>query len=448
MKNKPQNSTDANSSDDDQILNSRLVALDILANVLDRKQSLDNTLDTHQGFQTLPVREKAFVRMMTTTTIRRLGQIDNLIQRAQDRPDARRATTVTNILRLGTAQMFFMVVPDHATVDTSVQLADKLGHERQKDFVNALLRKLTREGAKWVKGQDPARLNTPAWLFEIWVQDYGLETALEIATANLSEAPLDISVKKSEDKSYFGSVLKATELTTGTLRRLMGGNVRDLEGFDDGRWWVQDAAAALAAHLLEVKQSDRIADLCAAPGGKTLQLASAGARVIALDRSAKRLKRLEENLLRMGLRDQVEIEVADATVWHPKKPVSKILLDAPCSATGTIRRNPDIPHLKTIDDIQNLTLIQYRLLEHSAKILASGGMLVYCTCSLQHDEGERQIERFLQAHPEFSRRAVHPDEIGGHKELINPHGDLRILPTHLSAQGGMDGFFISRLMKA
>ncbi len=435
-------------SEETDTLTARRVALDMLANVLNRKQPLDVTLETDKGFLNLNPRERAFTRMMVTTTIRRLGQIDDLINRAQDRPESHKSAGVMNILRLGVVQMFFMVVPDHASVDTSVTLAEVTGHERQKGFVNAVLRKLSREGSKWAKLQDPSRLNTPEWLLRIWIADYGLRPAAEISVANLNEAPLDITLRNPHDATSLGSALGATSLSTGTLRRMMGGNVRELEGYDDGRWWIQDASAAIAAQLFDSLDGKRVVDMCAAPGGKTLQLAAMGARVIALDRSAQRLKRLEENVKRLGFQDKVSIEIADAQVWQPKGPIDYILLDAPCSATGTIRRHPDIPHLKTPHDIANLVAIQKKLLTHAAGLLPPGGVIIYCTCSLQKDEGEHQIAQFLAENPDFKRLAVTPDEIGGYAELINPEGDLRIFPTHLSSLGGMDGFFISRLQKA
>lgn len=432
---------------DDSALRTRHVALEILGLVLDRRQALDTSLESARSFLDLPVRERSFVRMLVTSTVRRLGQIDDLIRRAQDRPDALKSAVLQNVLRLGVTQLFFMVVPDHASVDTSVKLAERVGLERQKGFVNAVLRKLTREGLKWLKAQDAGRLNTPDWLLKVWIADYGLKTAAEIAAAHLTEAPLDITVKNPEDRAYLGNVLRASELNTGTLRRMLGGSVKELEGFDDGRWWVQDAAAALAAQLLGAGRGTHVVDMCAAPGGKTLQLAAMGARVTALDRSAKRMKRLEENLIRMGLKDEVRIEIVDAGAWVPDAPVMKILLDAPCSATGTIRRHPDIVHQKTPLDVQNLSVIQASLLRHAAGILAKGGVLVYCTCSLQKEEGERQIARFLEENPEFSRAKVTLEEIGGYGELIDENGDLRILPFHLAAQGGMDGFYIARLVK-
>lgn len=428
-------------------LDARLVALELLAEILDRKQPLDVTLENSGTFSALSVRDRAFARMLVSTTLRRLGQIDDLIARAQDRPESLKMPAVRNILRLGITQLFFMDVPDHASVDTSVRLAEAVGVERQKGFINAILREMTRKGTDWIKSQDSNRLNTPDWLLEIWINDYGLPLALEIAASHLAEAPLDISVKNQDQKQKWARDLMGTIMPTGSIRRMSGGNVRDLEGFDSGEWWIQDAAAAIPVTLMGTLEGMHVVDLCAAPGGKTLQLASMGAFVTAVDRSAKRLKKLEENLTRTGLAQIVNVAVSDASVWTPKEPPQKILLDAPCSATGTIRRHPDTPHLKTPKDIQSLMAIQEKLLDHSARILAVGGLLLYCTCSLQKGEGERQIENFLKKHPNMERLPIFPEEVGGHREFINEHGDLRLLPCHLPMQGGLDGFFISRLTK-
>ncbi len=433
--------------DEGDILLARKVALDMLGNVLDRRNALDVTLDNSDAFAALPQRQRAFTRMLLTTTLRRLGQIDDLITFAQNRPDDLKTPAVRNILRLGVTQLFFMVVPDHASVDTSVRLTEDMGMGRQKGFVNAILRKLSREGAQRIENQDAGRLNTPQWLLKIWIEDYGLNGAAQIAEANMCEAPLDITVKSVDDRPYWGNILQASELSTGTLRRMNGGNIREMEGFDDGKWWIQDAAAAIPATLMGDIAGQHVIDMCAAPGGKTLQLAALGANVTAIDRSAKRLKRLEENLERMDLKDRVQVEISDAAAWKAIEAPQRILLDAPCSATGTIRRHPDTGYLKSLKDITGLMSIQERLLTHAADILGVGGILIYCTCSLQKAEGEHQIEKFLKQNPNFERIAIQPQEIGKYDELINEQGDLRILPCHLSAQGGMDGFFVSRLTR-
>ena len=272
--------------------------------------------------------------------------------------------------------------------------------------------------------------------------------AKDIALASLEEASLDITVKNPDDAKDWALKLATSILPTGSLRRPSGGHVTDLAGFGDGAWWVQDASSALPVKLMGEVSGARVLDLCAAPGGKTAQLAASGAQVTALDRSASRMATLTGNIERLGLTDKVQTIIEDGSVWKPKEKFQMVLLDAPCSATGTIRRHPDLLSLKGLKDQQGLMSIQERLLDNAADLLESGGVLLYCTCSLQKDEGERQIERFLASHENFRRIPVKKEEFGGIDGLVNAEGDVRILPQSLKENGGMDGFFISRLKKA
>jgi 16S rRNA (cytosine967-C5)-methyltransferase len=429
-------------------IEARLAALGLLEEVLDRRQPLDAALEKDKKFTGLSARDRAFVRMIVATALRRLGQIDDFIRRASDKPHATISPPrLLHVLRLGVTQIAFMDVQDYAAVDTSVSLAEAAGLPRQKGLVNALLRRIAAEHRNWQAAQDPARLNTPDWLLQAWIADYGLRTAAEIALGNLSEAPLDISIKNPAMRAHWLETLGAALVPTGTLRRASGGMVQDLPGYGDGMWWVQDAAAAIPATLFGDVRGRHVIDLCAAPGGKTAQLAAMGAQVTAIDRSASRIKRLEENLARLRLTENVMTAMADSAVWRPKEPVHYVLLDAPCTATGTARRHPDVPHLKTPQDMKSLLETQARLLENAAAMLAPGGILIYCTCSLQKDEGERQVEKFLSGGARLRRLPVTPEETGGIEGILTPEGDIRILPFHLAAQGGMDGFFISRLQR-
>lgn len=424
----------------------RQTALILLDDVLGRRNPLDAALEKCGEFRSLPSRDRAFCRMLVSTTLRRMGQVDDIIAKAEEKP-AHKTLMLHNILRLGVTQIMFMDVPDHAAVDTSVRLAEMHGMDRQKGFVNGMLRTIARIGREWLERQDEGRLNTPEWLLKIWIDDYGIKTAAQIARANLSEAPLDITIRDESERNYWASNLKASEVGNGTLRRVAGGPVHEIPGFDEGRWWIQDAAAALPALLFGDIKGKTIIDLCAAPGGKSAQLAARGANVIAIDRSAQRLKKLEENLKRLRLESKVQVIASDAAAWQPKEPPHYILVDAPCTATGTIRRHPDVPHLKSMRDLESLVPTQMRILENAFNILAPGGVLVYCTCSLQKCEGEDQINHLLSQHPNAAKIAITPEEIGGLNETITDSGDLRTLPFHLAASGGMDGFFISRITK-
>jgi 16S rRNA (cytosine967-C5)-methyltransferase len=429
------------------MLSARIVALNLLEDVLGRKNPLDIALENSADFRTLPARDRSFCRMLVSTALRRLGQVDDLITKSEERP-GNKTLLLQNILRLGVTQIMFMNVPDHAAVDTSVRIAESCGMDRQKGFVNGLLRTVARIGKEWLARQDEGRLNTPEWLLKIWIDDFGLKTAAQIARANLAEAPLDITLRDEADRNFWASNLKASEVGNGTLRRIAGGPVHEIPGYDEGSWWIQDAAAAIPALLFGDIKGKTVIDLCAAPGGKSAQLAARGANVIAIDRSAQRLKKLEANLARLKLADKVQVIASDASSWKPKEPAQFILVDAPCTATGTIRRHPDVPHLKSMRDLESLVPTQMRILENAFNILAPGGVLVYCTCSLQKCEGEDQIHHLLSQHPNAAKIAITPKEIGEIHEAVTENGDVRTLPFHLAASGGIDGFFISRITKA
>ena len=433
-----------------EMLTARCVALALLQRMFTKHHTLDQVFEDSKEFTALSQRDRAFVRMLVTTVVRRLGQIDDLIRRSLSKPDQPLNPPILEyILRLGVAQLVFMNIPDHAAVNTSVLLAEVEGHVRLKGFVNAILRRIAAEGSEWVSKQDVPRLNTPEWLLKNWIQDYGLRTALEIAMSNLHEAALDITLKDPRQIEHWASTLGATRLPTGGLRLTQSKMVPDLPGFEDGMWWVQDAAASLPAQLLGTNiDGATVVDLCAAPGGKTAQLASMGAQVIALDRSAKRIQRLQANMKRMRLGHSVRTEIADASVWKSREKFPFILLDAPCSATGTIRRNPDVMLMKTEADLNSLVELQSRLLDNALDMLQPGGILVYCTCSLQKCEGENQIERVIDRRRDVDRVPIQVSEVGEMRDFVTPRGDVRILPTYMEELGGIDGFFIARLSRS
>lgn len=420
----------------------RRLALDLLAAVLDRGRLLDDEM-CDPRLDGLEERDRGFVRLLVAATLRRLGQIDALIDHCLETPLGARAASAEHALRLGICQLLFLGVPPHAAISTTVDLVKKTPQAGFANLLNAVLRRLGNEGAALIAGQDAALLNTPEWLWRSWCIAYGEDVARAVAVAHLTEAPVDITVRA--DPELWADRLGAEILSTGSLRRPPGGSVAALPGFEEGAWWVQDAAAALPARLLGDVAGRRVADLCAAPGGKTIQLAAAGARVTAVDRSAKRLERLRANLGRMGL--DAEIWAGDAALWRPDQPLDAVLLDAPCSATGTLRRHPDVARHKTPAEVVKLAGVQARLLEATVPMLRPGGLLVYCVCSLQPEEGPEQVERFLSGGAPFRRLPVMAEEVGGLTELVSSGGDLRTLPCLLAERGGMDAFFAARLQR-
>jgi 16S rRNA (cytosine967-C5)-methyltransferase len=421
----------------------RQVALDLLGAVLRRKRPLDDAIEDNPDMPALSVRDRAFARLLVATVLRRLGQVDALVTDCLNTPLAPRAAIVQDILRLGIAQLLFLRTPPHAAVATSVDLAHHRGLLSHKGLVNAVLRRLSVEGADRVERQDAARLNTPEWLWRSWSHAYGDEIARAIATAHLKEAPLDLTVRTDEEA--WREKLQATKLPTGSLRRPAGGSVMSLPGYAEGAWWIQDAAASLPVRLFNGIKDREVVDLCAAPGGKTAQLANAGAQVTAVDRSTRRLDRLVTNLNRLQLR--VEAVAADALTWRPDHPVDAVLLDAPCTATGAIRRHPDVPHLKHPEDVARLAVVQENLLHAAVDMLRPGGTLVFCTCSLEPQEGPERIEALLRSGAPVERKPLIPGEIGAPSEWVTPEGDLRTLPCHLAEFDGVDGFYSARLVK-
>ena len=423
---------------------SRRAALSVLDAVLGRQIPLDLAFERAVGQQKLSGPDRGFARAMAATVLRRLGQIDDAVDPFLRRPLPKRAITPRNILRLGAAQILFLETPAHAAVSETTDLASGK-NKTYRGLTNAVLRRIAETGPELLEDQNATRLNTPEWLWQSWRKSYGNETALAIAEAHQLEPPLDISLLKGNPTDW-PEKLKATLLPTGSLRRTISAAVPDLAGFADGVWQVQDAAAALPARMLGNVSGKRVIDLCAAPGGKTSQLVSAGANVIAVDAGAERMPRIHENLKRLGL--EAETVIADATEWCPETPVDAILLDAPCSSTGTIRRRPDVLWSKRPRDVTSLAEIQAELLRAAADMLKPGGMLVYACCSLEAEEGSDQIVAFLEDCPEFARAPLASNEISGLPEsAITADGDLRTLPSMWPEHGGMDGFYAARLIK-
>jgi 16S rRNA (cytosine967-C5)-methyltransferase len=429
-------------------LAARRIAADILDGVLRRRIALDEQFsgkNAHPGLPALAERDRALARRLTATVLRRLGTLRHLVGGYLEKgfpADAPRAET---ILLLGAAQILWLEVPDHAAVDLSVRLAQadrRAG--RYAGLVNAVLRRVAQHGA--TASFDDISRDTPEWLLKRWTGIYGSDTARAIAAANGHEPALDLTVK--QDTESWAERLRGRVIPTGTVRTLAHGAISLLPGFSEGAWWVQDAAAALPVRLFGDLRGMNVADLCAAPGGKTAQLAFAGANVTAVDRSPARITRLRENLARLSL--DAETVAADALEWDGG-PFDAVLVDAPCSSTGTIRRHPDVPWLKSEADVSVLTSLQQRLLDRAVGLLKPGATLVYCVCSLEPEEGENQTTALLARDPRVVRKPISPQDVFDRAEFVTPAGDLRTLPLHLvdpdPRWGGLDGFYATRLTR-
>ncbi|HZO47482.1 MAG TPA: transcription antitermination factor NusB [Xanthobacteraceae bacterium] len=435
-------------SPDPQGLAARRIAAEILEGVLRRGRSLDDQLDgggAHAGLASLPDRDRALARRLIATVLRRLGTLRHLLGLYLERGLPKDSHRVETALLTGAAQILWLDVPDHAAVDLSVRLVQADRRDAgYAGLVNAVLRKVANGGAQQLLNKDTVALDTPEWLMARWQRAYGAELAYAIAAANGQEPALDISVKS--DPAHWADALGGQVLPTGSVRAVVHGPVPRLAGYDEGAWWVQDAAAALPAQLLGDVRGKSVADLCAAPGGKTAQLAAAGARVTAVDRSASRLERLKQNLARLNL--TADTVTADVTEWQ-SEPFDAVLLDAPCSATGTIRRHPDIPWLKRESDIATLAALQRRLLARAVELTRPGGLIVYCTCSLEPDEGVAPVTELLASDSRVRRRPVVASELPGGARFLDAAGDLRTLPCQLPdsrpQMSGLDGFYGCRI---
>src|SRR5450631_1063900 len=425
-------------------LAARRIAADILDGVLRRKIALDEQLSgkaAHPGLFGLADRDRALMRRLAATVLRRLGTLHHMLGGFLDKGFPSEAPRVETILLIGAAQILWLDVPDHAAVDLSVRLAQADRRAaRYAGLINAVLRRVTQ--SKTAALANISTRDTPKWLVARWTKRYGAETARTIAAANGHEPALDLTVKY--DAESWAERLRGRVLPTGTVRTIAQGAISLLPGFSEGAWWVQDAAASLPARLLGGVRGKAVADLCAAPGGKTAQLAFAGARVTAVDRSAARLNRLRENMTRLAL--QAETVTADVLEWQPESSnagsFDAVLLDAPCSSTGTIRREADIAVL---------TSLQQRLLDRAVDLLKPGATLVYCVCSLEPEEAEDQIAALLARDPRVARMPVAAQEVCGHAEFLTADGDLRTLPPQLPdldpRWGGLEGFYAARLTR-
>lgn len=429
----------------------RDLAVRVIHEVTLRRQPLDDVLSrwtARTPFDTLDARDRAFARLLIATTLRHHGRIAHVIASFLEKPLPEDRGRLFAILLTASAHLLFLDGPPHAVINLAVEQCKRAPPSRRfAKLTNAVLRRISQHGLARLANLDEVTLDVPAWLLTRWQHTYGPELARDIAQASLREAALDLTVKA--DAAAWAVRTGGMLLPTGSVRISAAGRVEDLPGYADGQWWVQDTAATLPARMLGKVAGRDIADLCAAPGGKTAQLVAAGANVTAVDISPTRLARLRANLARLHLAAQI-VE-ADVLAWEPSRTFDAVLLDAPCSATGTIRRHPDILHLKIETDITRLLGLQQAMLDKAAHLVRPGGRLVYCTCSLEPEEGPDQIARFLERHQDFTLFPLTAAEIGVDPAWITPVGSLRTLPCHLPLEnpaiGGMDGFYAALFVR-
>ncbi len=425
----------------------RRLAAAAVRRTLRERRRLDEALLLAQPLQP---QDAAFARAIATVTFRRMGTLRAALARCLASGETPEAGLLPEILLTAAAQILFMEVADHAAVDLAVELAraDRLAMH-YVPLVNAVLRRLAAEKAQILAREPPAGGDLPAWLASRWARAYGEATARAMGEALLTPSQVDVTV--FGDAAAFAAEAGGVLLPTGSVRLPREARIDALPGYAEGRFQVQDAVSALPARLVQARPGMRILDLCAAPGGKTAQLAKAGARVVAVERSRERAARLEANLARLAL--DVEVIIADAGAFVAE-PFDAVLLDAPCSATGTLRRHPEIAWTRRLEDILKLAEQQRRLLDRAARLVRPGGVLVYSTCSLEPEEGEQQIAELLRRNPELEFEPVDDALIGIELGSYTTEegwllaGCLRSLPQGLSGFGGVDGFFAARLRRS
>ena len=429
----------------------RAAATKILAAVIDRKTPLDGMLDAEGGnpaYKALGDSDRALVRAILNSALRHLPRIETAISSLLDAPLPEGARALHHVLVVGAAQMLYLDVPDHSAVDIAVEQANRDPRNRRfAKLVNAILRRIGRE-KQVILEQSASVPAMPTWFLSRLESAYGAEAALKISDTQLEPAAIDLTVKS--DAEGWARRLNGVVLPTGGVRlAAFEGSIPSLEGFDDGEWWVQDAAASIPAKLFGSLAGKRVVDLCAAPGGKTAQLILAGGEVTALDQSANRLKRLSANLARLGM--EAETVVADMSKYQPEALFDAALLDAPCSSTGTTRRHPDVLWTKGPEDIAKLAALQERLLRHALTLVKPSGLVVFSNCSLDAEEGEDLVARLLADTDNVERVPIEPVDWPGLEAAISPLGAFRTTPDMLPLTGGfasgLDGFFAAVLRR-
>ena len=420
----------------------RKKAIEILVKILENNKPLDNAFEEStkksSHFSNLINEDKSFCRLLISTTLRNLISIDYLLTKFLSKPLNKTPLKVLMILRINVAQSFFLKTPDHAVVNTSVELSGK----KWKGLVNGVSREILRNKDKAKKYLNESD-KVPNWLLKRWKRDWS-KNYKDIFKGHLNlNPPIDLYVKNNAN--YWARKLNGKKLGNNCVRLFTPGLITNLEGYELGEWWIQDYSSQIPVSLLEIQNNDDVLDLCAAPGGKTAQLISLGAKVTSIDNNKKRLFRLEQNLKRLNYK--AIIRNKDIRNFSTQKTWSKIILDAPCSSTGTLRKNPEIMYQKKESDIVSLSKLQSDLLDTAWDLLKEDGILIYCTCSLEKEEGENQIESFIKRKKNSLLDEINTSEIDKKLNVSNQNKWLRIFPNSLNYEGGNDGFFIARIKK-
>lgn len=441
MKNKTNRIGSKKNIDSNSVISRRLAAL-CVKEVMEKNLPLQQVISSQKDYAMLESRDRAFVRLIVATTFRRMGQINSALKPflRQNPPKL-----IYAALQTAAAQIIYLGTPPHAAVGETVAMLK--GRNSSKGFANltnAVLRKVVDSGTK-LAAQEPPKINIPSWLLGEWESDYGRQASRKFSIQLTQEPPLDVTVKSNE--SIWADKLCGKIIGKNSVRINKIGNITELAGFSEGEWWAQDIAASIPVKLLGSLSGKRVLDMCAAPGGKTMQLASMGALVTALDKSISRLGRVKENLKRTNL--SADIICQDALDWDSNENFyDAVLLDAPCTATGTFRRHPDVLYNRKPKDLSNLIKIQDQLLNKSASFVKPGGVLIYSTCSLLSAEGKPRIDKFLKRNPHFSLEAIkNIDGLDLPFEAFEG-GFVRTLPHYLADEGGMDGFFIAKMKRS
>lgn len=420
---------------------SRVVAVQILKSCIEDGKELALVMNNNPRYAKLQNNDKNFAMLLVNECFRHIGQLDVVINKFLSKPD-RIPTDVRYVLRVAAAEHFFTDSPVYAVVNNAVNAVISFKKQKLKGLTNAVVRKITNLDKEEVNKID-VKHNFPKWLVESWTKQYGKDKARIIMENSLKRYPLYVNVKSDAEK--WEKELGAKCVFPNLLKCPEGMSVPKASGFDDGEWWVQGFESSLPARLLGDIKGKKVLDCCAAPGGKTAQLAVAGANVIAVERNYRRIKKLQENLIRLNL--NVQVKEADAIKYNEEADFDAILIDAPCSATGTIRKNPDALYSKNHQQVQELVKTQRAILENISKLVKVGGHIVYATCSLQKQEGENQVNDFLKSHADFEPSPIKSDELSGLDSLINKDGMVRIIPSDINEEISSDGFFIARMKR-